>query len=809
MAPLGPSLAETFQRGFRHHQAGQLQQAEALYRQVLAVNPGHADSLHLLGVIARQIGQPAQAIDYIDKAIRIQPKAAAYHTSRGNVLKDLGRPKDAEVSYRQALRLQREFPEALANLGGLLVELGRFEEAEAVCRKAVRVRPDYAARTNLGLALAGLGRFEDAAACHREAIHLRPDAADAHNNLGRALDQLDRRVDAEASFREALRLRPDLADAHNNLGGVYRKMHRLASAAACFEIAVRLRPEFAEAHINLADTLHLLGRSADAEAHGRDAVRLSPSSADAHNCLGLALSGLGRHAEAEACYREALRLRPEFAGAHSNLGNALKELGRMADAEASFRAAMQIDPHHPEAPKGLAIVLLAQRKFIEASEHLEKAFADVISSATGWRVLLGSFLYVPDLSLEERFEKHLAFGREMAKQAAAQPLPPPTNERTPGRRLRVGWLSSDFHRHPVARNLGILFRNRNRVAFETYCYADVKQSDEMTEAFRQNSDAWRSITGLEDAAVAEMIRADQIDIMIYLAGHFDDNRPQVAAWRPAPVQISMFDTATTGIAEMDYLVADRILAPPHRPEKFTERVLRLPSCYVHEPPRGGPTPAAPPCLAGTGVTFASFHNPAKLHPKVFALWGDILRRLPDAQLRFQYRESFADKTLQDAVCRDLGDDVASRVAFGVFTRSIGDHLELYNQVDISLDPFPFNGSTATFEALWMGVPIVTLLGDTIVSRWTASMLSKVDLDDLIATSREEYVEIAIRLASDHTWLSELRQTLRERLTHSAICDGPGAARHFERSLRAVWRRWCRNGNPPPEPADVHPPSAAT
>ena len=794
------ALVETFQRAVRHHKADQLQQAEALYRQVLAANPRHADSLHLLGVIARQVGRPALAIEYIDKAIEIEPRAAAYHTSRGNVLKDAGGAADAETCYRRALHVQPDFPDALVNLGGLLIELSRFSEAEPLCRKALELRPDYTAYTNLGLALTGLDRAEEAVACLRDAARLRPDTAVAHNNLGRGLDKLNRAGEAEASFREALRLRPDFAEAHNNLGALYRKGNRLASAAACFEEAVRLRPGFAEARINLCDTLHLLGRAAEGEPHGREAVRLSPNSADAHNSLGLSLTGLGRDSDAEASYREAIRLRPDFASAHNNLGNSLRELGRLEESEASYREALRLEPDHEEALKGLARALLAQRKFSEAAAHLEKSVAALLETENGWKVILGVPLYLPGISLEERFAKHLAFGQAMAKRAAARPLPPPMNDRTPERRLRVGWLSSDFHQHPVARNVGILFRNRDRTKFETYCYADVKQSDAMTDAFKRQADAWRSISGVDDGDVAEMIRTDQIDIMIYLAGHFDDNRPQIAAWRPAPVQISMFDTATSGVADMDYFVADRMLAPARRPEKFTERVLRLPSCYLHEPPQGGPTPGVPPCVGGAGVTFASFHNPIKLHPQIFDVWSEVLRRVPDARLQFQYMERFADAPLQRAIRRDIGEDVAPRTSFGVFTRSIGDHLDLYNSIDIALDPFPFNGSTATFEALWMGVPVVTLLGDTIVSRWAASMLSKVGLENLVATSPAQYVDIAAGLAADKARLSELRRTLRERLILSPICSGPRAGRYFERMLRAVWRKWCRDGNsagPPP------------
>jgi protein O-GlcNAc transferase len=312
----------------------------------------------------------------------------------------------------------------------------------------------------------------------------------------------------------------------------------------------------------------------------------------------------------------------------------------------------------------------------------------------------------------------------------------------------------------------------------------------MTTRFRSQCDLWRSIGGKDDEAVARMIRDDRVDIMIYLAGRFDDNRPQIAAWRPAPIQISFLDAATSGLKEMDYLIADPVRVPANPVEKFTERVLRLPNFYVHRPPTEAPAPSSPP---GPRMTFGCFNNPAKLNQPVMDLWGKILVRQPDSRLQLRYLQLYTVESFRKSVLADIDPTLHDRVELCGPIYGWANHLRTYNDIDIALDAFPFNGSTTTFEALWMGVPVVTLLGDTLMSRWTASMLTQVGLDDLIAGSPEEYVEIALKLAADRDRLGELRATLRDRLAKSLLCDGARTTRYFERALRAVWRKWCREG----------------
>jgi predicted O-linked N-acetylglucosamine transferase (SPINDLY family) len=831
MSRSGSSLAQAFERGTRHHQAGELQQAAVMYRQVLSIDPRHADSRHLLGVIALQIGQAATALSYFDDALKLQPRLAEYHNSRGKALRELGRLAEAEAAWRQALRLRGRFPEARFHLGALLLNLGRFADAASCGREAVRQTPDaWEAQTLLGHALAGLGQPEEAEPYYQKAVRLNPRSPDAHNNLGYVLNQLGRATEAEACYREALRLDPGFASAHNNLGCCLQDLRRLADAELCFREALRLKPDFADALANLAGALEKLGRCEEAEACCRAALRLKPDLPDAHNTLGSIFRSTARPAEAEASYREALRLRPGFALAHSNLGCIMLDFGRTIDAVACFREALRSSPGTIEARTNLILalkklghwrqaeaearevlrrrpdfsearvnlghLLLAQERHDEAISQFEQALAHDARFMPAWQGLRGAWTYVPDADPDRSFAANRAFGRTAASQAKPKSL---TNSRVPDRRLRIGWLSSDFRAHPVGRNLELFFAHRNAVAFETICYADVKTPDTMTDWFRGHCDLWRSISGLDDAAVADLIRTDGIDIMIYLAGRFDSNHPELAAWRPAPVQISLFDAGTSGLAEMDYLIADPVMVPAHPVEQFTERVLRLPNFYLHSPPNDSPLPNDPPSLSGRGVTFGCFHNPTKLNSDVVALWSEILRRLPHARLRFKYLELYASDELRAAMRKRFGEELKDRIEFDPIRTAIGQHLSQYDQIDIALDPFPFNGSTATFEALCMGVPVVTLLGRTLMGRWTASMLNKVDLTECIARSPDDYVEIATRLAAEQGRLVELRHELRARVRGSALCDGARTTRYLERALRGVWRKWCRDGNPAPAP----------
>ncbi|MBT7943866.1 MAG: hypothetical protein HN719_10965, partial [Alphaproteobacteria bacterium] len=376
---------------------------------------------------------------------------------------------------------------------------------------------------------------------------------------------------------------------------------------------------------------------------------------------------------------------------------------------------------------------------------------------------------------------------------AITPISTPfTNDKNAERRLRIGYLTSDFRDHPVGHNVFPLISAHDRADFEVFCYADILNADAVTEQFQSTAEHWRTIAGMADDRVAAMIRSDEIDVLVILAGRFDRNRPLIAAHRAAPVQVSLFDGATSGLAEMDYWLTDDYLNPPDTAEQFTEELYRLPVFYQYPSGTEMPDVKPPPVLQTGHITFASFNSPAKVNEQVLALWAEVLKAVPDSKLLLKYKNWYAQPSLQNTTIERLaasGID-SERVSFEAASDTFAEHLGRYAAVDIALDPFPFNGATTTFQALSMGVPVITLAGDTFISRMAASLLHQIGLDDLAADTPEAYVDCAKNLATDSERLKTLRAELRQRLGDSPLCDAPAYANSFEVAYRDMWRRWC-------------------
>lgn len=747
-----------FADAFRHHQAGRLADAERLYRQVLAVDPRHADSLHLLGVLATQSGRPDAAIELIGKAIRLRNDVHFYYSNLGNALLACGKLDEAAARYRRALALKPDFAEAHNNLGSVLKNQGKIEPAIAHFERALALNAEY---------------------------------AEAHNNLGHALQLRGRTDEAIACYQRALALRPTLTQTHTNLGLALKAQGRLAEAAAAFERVLALNPEAADAHADLAGTLRGLGKLDDAIAHYERAVALRPDYAEAHNNLGSTLQDRGQLDRAVASYERALAANPVLAQAHYNLGTLRKYEGRLDAATACFEQALAHDPRHVMALCDLAAMRMALGDFPGARELYAHAIAARPGEPLPFRFLLASLLYDPALDTEAIFVEHRRFEASLPRPPAVAAAPP-ANQPDPDRKLRVGWLSADMHDHPVMRNLLPIFAHRDRARFDDVFYAEPAQPNEIQAALRRGAAGWRPTAGLTDTQVAAQIRADGIDILMVLAGHFDRNRPQVAALRPAPVQVSIFDPATSGLAAMDYIVVDAVMAPARRAERFAERPLRLPNLYLHPLPAGAPEPAPPPALVAGRITFGCFNNPMKLNDRVLGLWARVLDLVPKSRLVLRYFNQFQSAALRERVAGIMaahGID-ASRLDMGGGHAPAEGHLAQYARIDIALDPFPFTGSTTTFEALWMGVPVVSLIGDSVVSRWTFSMLCKAGLGELAAASQDDYVDIAARLAAEPARLARLRTELRATVAASPLCDARRMTRHLERAQRAIWRRRC-------------------
>jgi predicted O-linked N-acetylglucosamine transferase (SPINDLY family) len=643
----------------------------------------------------------------------------------------------------------------------------------------------------LGAALLAAGRPEHAAAAaeaNAKAVELLPLDAQAKFNLGIALHGLERYAEAETSYRAALELAPVFADAHTNLGNTLHALGRTDEAIACYRRSLELNPCRPQTHVNLGAALNALALHAEAEAACRRALELAPRSAPAHNNLGMALNAQRRFAEAEDSFREALALKPDYPEAHNNLGNALHELGRLQEAEECFRQGLAARPDDAEALCNLGNVLHTQGRLRESAECCRKALALKPHIAATRSNLLFVLSHDPACPPQDYLAEAKRFGREAARKAG-EPYAGWLCEPDPAR-LRVGFVSADLRNHPVGHFLEGVLAALDPAQVELYAYSSAEADDALTERIRPLFAGWRAIAGLDDGAAARLIRQDGIHVLFDLSGHTAGNRLETFARRPAPVQACWLGYfASTGLAEMDYLLADETGAPEDERRWFTEQVVLLPEtrlCFTV--PAEAPPVTPLPALSGGGVTFGCFQNLTKLDDGVLDLWAEILAGLPGARLRVQNRQlddAGAAAALRERLAR-RGVTEERLLLCGSMARAA--YLAAYSEVDMVLDTFPYPGGTTTCEALWMGVPTLTLAGGSLLGRQGASLLTAAGLADWIAADAAEYKAKALARAADLPGLAALRQGLRAHVRASALFDAPRFARHFEALLRELWAK---------------------
>ncbi|MBI1778583.1 MAG: tetratricopeptide repeat protein [Proteobacteria bacterium] len=623
----------------------------------------------------------------------------------------------------------------------------------------------------------------------RRRLSADPQLADAHHHLGLSLALQGEAATAIRLLRRVPWLTPSRLDALITLGVALLEAGRFAEAATTFHKVLGHAPSDPDALQGLGLVLDQLQPGGDLR-HLRRASKVRPLDVETMRNLAAALDHRGCLLEAITLLRRAAALSPESAIVHLDLGASLGKLSwRTASWTASLRAAT-IEPGSSTALIHAAAALASAGAHVRALACLDRAIDRSPTEPTPFRRKLAAMCYVPDFNEARQWSVSQEFARRFAP---ASPFRPFTNQPQPERRLRIGYLSANFHNHPIAHYLIPLLAERNRAGTEVYCYAETAHRDAMTARLTEQADHWRRTNDLSDAEVARSIRADEIDILVVLGGRFERNRLLVAAHRAAPVQISLHDAGTSGLGTMTYLIADRVMVEPvsRRRERFSERVLRLPSLHIFERPDATPNISPPPVLEAGRITFGSFNNPMKVNDRVLAAWGRILAAVPYSRLILKYIDLYEDPDLKARIHGRLGVG-SDRVEFVSRIDSPVDHLRSYARVDIALDTFPFNGETTTWNALWMGLPVVTLSGETLVGRLSASLLRPIGLDGLIARDSDGYVEIARRLASDRNRLTELRATMRDRLERSPVCDARARARQMDRLYRWVWRRWCRD-----------------
>jgi protein O-GlcNAc transferase len=769
-----------------------LDEAIGAWRRALKFKPDLADALYNLGNALKKQGKTDEALDAWRRVLKFRPDHAEAWNNIGNALTETGKFDDAIAAWQESVRIKPAYAEAHNNLGNALQQQGKHDEAIASHRRALEIRPDYAeALSNLGAALEAQGRTDEAIGCYERALALKPDYAEGHYNLANALAGEKKLQTAVEEFRRALEIKPDYAEAYNNLGNALKEMEQLEAAIACWRKTLELKPNYGPAYNNLAVALREQGRLDEAVADCQRAIELNANHAEAHNTLGNALKDQQKFEEAIASYRRALELKPAYAEALVNLGVALQECSGLDQAIVCFERAVEVEPELAEAHNNLANARKDQGRLDDAVRLFRRAIEVKPDYAAAHSNLLYTRQYQAGVNLSELAAAHAEFNRRHAAPLAAQVEPHP-NVRDPRRRLRVGFLSPDFGRHPVAYFLIRAFEQFDREQWETFCYSDRLNKDELTARFRSAATTWQEIMGVSDKDVAAMIAADRIDVLFDLAGHTARNRLLVMARKPAPVQITWIGyEGTTGLDAIDYLLADSYTIPDGAEKHYRERILRSPHAYVcYEPPTDAPDPGPLPAEKNGTIRFGSFNNQAKITPEVVQVWSKLLQRVPQSKLVLKYQglgiESVRDRFSQLFAAQGID---PARLEFAPRTDYAG-YLSAYREIDIALDPFPFGGGITTCDALWMGVPVVTCPGETFASRHGLTHLSNIGLMETIARDFDEYVEIAVKLAHDLPRLASIRAGSRERMALSPLCDGKQFAEDLTRIVRGVWEAWC-------------------
>lgn len=525
-----------------------------------------------------------------------------------------------------------------------------------------------------------------------------------------------------------------------------------------------------------------------------DIIRWKPENSRSLNGLGMIANKRGYRDDGISYLQKAVEFKPDYADAHFNLGNLLKASDRLTDSESSFRNVINLNPENAAAYANLGGSLWAQGKIDEAINIFQQSLERSPEFDVAFTGLLLSMNYTQNQTPEDIFEAHLKWGKLIENKTKA--FNRWENKREPNKVLTIGYVSPDLGIHPVGFFMVKPIQYRTPNKYQVICYSNRTGDDELTSYFKQKVDKWRDIHGLDDDKVCKMIRNDRVDILVDLSGHTGGNRLSLFARQPAPVQVTWLGYPnTTGLSRIHYRLTDAIVDPPGNTDSLhTEKLFRLSSGFLcYYPPSDAPQVGLLPFYKNGYVTFGSFNNLAKITSEVISVWSRIMNNIPGSRFIMK-RSSFRDAQTVSRfldMFTDNGVD-ASRVDLIPSTETHSKHLEIYSSVDIALDSFPYNGTTTTCEALWMGVPVIVLAGDRHAGRVGMSILNRVGLDEFIARDVDDYVAITTNLSNDIDKLSQIHDFLRDRMQSSPICNGPGFCLALENAYREMWKKFCRS-----------------
>ncbi|MBF0357117.1 MAG: tetratricopeptide repeat protein [Magnetococcales bacterium] len=727
------TVAGGYSQAVDHYGAGRYLEADKLCTAILQVAPNHLDAINLLGNIAQKIGRFEMAAQKFQQAISIDDSRAMLYYNLATSLYPLGRQQEAIAALQTALGKDPGNEKITGYLDSIT---SKSSEIEASLHRAI--------------ALHKAGQLDEGIYWYNKVLELQPDNIAALSNLGIAFKnrgQLDRAV---IYYNKTLSIKPDHLEAHYNLAAALQEQGELKAAIASYQHALTIDPNYAKAHYNLGNILFLQGELDDAVECYQKAIAIQPDYFEAYSNLGAARQGQGQLDAAIASYQKSLAIKPDYAEAYNNSGLIFQEQGKLEEAVTSFKKALTIQPDFTIAHSNLLFII---------SYYTLYSAPETLKQHQQWDEIHG------------RAGKSNRFSHSPIKQ----------NKQL----LKIGYVSGDFRRHPVSNFMAAIIKNHHRNKTRVYCYSNVIKPDSITSEFQASADVWCNTLKLSDQQVAQQIYDDGIDILVDLTGHTKGSRLKVFTYKPAPIQVSYLGyCTTTGLETMDYWLTDKVLTPEDRREESVETIVHLPNCWVCYQPGEKTAIAKSEKRSHDGVVLGSFNHLSKITHDVALLWSRILSEVPQAKLLLKTKQ-LVDRSEQRRIVSlfsNLGINQERLILRAASTA----YMEEYGLIDIALDTFPRTGGATTADALWMGVPVITLAGQRMISRQGASLLTVIGKEEWIGRSSDEYVEKAVTLAKQGVRESEQRISLHETVINSALCDVEGFVTNLE---AAYWQMW--------------------
>ncbi|XP_071908460.1 probable UDP-N-acetylglucosamine--peptide N-acetylglucosaminyltransferase SPINDLY [Coffea arabica] len=751
------------------------------FAEAIRLDPQNSCALTHCGILYKEEGRLVEAAESYQKALRADPSykpaaecLAIVLTDLGTSLKLAGNTQEGIQKYYEAIKIDPHYAPAYYNLGVVYSEMMQYEVALNCYEKAALERPMYAeAYCNMGVIYKNRGDLESAIACYERCLAVSPNFEIAKNNMAIALTDLGTKVKLEgdinqgvAYYKKALYYNWHYADAMYNLGVAYGEMLKFDMAIVFYELAFHFNPHCAEACNN----------------------------------LGVIYKDRDNLDKAVECYQMALSIKPNFSQSLNNLGVVYTVQGKMDAAANMIEKAIVANPTYAEAYNNLGVLYRDAGSIFMAIDAYERCLKIDPDSRNAGQNRLLAMNYINEGTDDKLYEAHREWGSRFMRL-----YPQYTswdNPKDPERTLTIGYVSPDYFTHSVSYFIEAPLVYHDYENYKVVVYSAVVKADAKTIRFRdrvlKKGGIWRDIYGVDEKKVANMVREDKVDILVELTGHTANNKLGMMACRPAPVQVTWIGYPnTTGLPTIDYRISDPLADSPDTKQKHVEELVRLPACFLCYTPSPEAGPVSPtPALSNGFVTFGSFNNLAKITPKVLQVWARILRAVPNSRLIIKCKPFCCDSVRQRflSTLEQLGLD-STRVDLLPLILLNHDHMQAYSLMDISLDTFPYAGTTTTCESLYMGVPCVTMGGSVHAHNVGVSLLNTVGLPNLVAKNEDEYVQQAVQLATDVTALSNLRIGLRDLMSKSPLCDGPKFTQGLEAAYRNMWRRYCKDDVP--------------